>query len=125
MCPPTQSIAAVPTTDSPASSLGMPVTSPRPIRCAGGLSRLRHPQTDVVHLDDQGDDAVHDDGDHDGDDDEDDRPRHEPLVEHVLERDDDDLAGEDEVGADRPGDRLLLLLRADAARGQVVSPSSS
>ena len=67
---------------------------------------LRQVQADVVHLHDERDHAVDQDGDREGDDDEDDGPAEEGLVGDLVERDDHDLGGQDEVGADRAaGDR--------------------
>ena len=68
MWPPTHNMAAVPMIDSALSSFGMPSTSSRPTRCDEAPFALGETQADVVHLHDQGDDAVHDRGDHEGDD---------------------------------------------------------
>lgn len=80
-------------------------------------------QADVVHLDDDGDDAVHRDGEDQGNDDEDDQARHERLIGHLVEGDHHDLGGQDQVGPDRPGHHLVLagrrgmsVMTADAAQ---------
>ena len=74
MWPPTQSMAAVPMIDRALSNFGIPSTRRRPTRCDEGSFSLGEAQADVVHLHDEGDDAVDDPSDHEGDDDEDDRP---------------------------------------------------
>ena len=66
MCPPTQSIAAIPIVASADSTIGMARTNPRP-RGGQALAGLREPQADVVHLDDQADDPVDAGGDRDRD----------------------------------------------------------
>ena len=82
-------------------------------------------QADVVHLHDHADHAVHGDGDHDRDDDQDHEPAEERLVGDLVERDHHDLGGQDEVGADRAGDHLLLgvLARSGEGYGVVVVPA--
>ena len=63
-----------------------------------------------------------------GDDDEDDQARPERLVGHLVERDDHDLGGQDEVGADRSRRHLLLGVlarrRRSVRRGRRVLESS-
>ena len=79
MWPPTQIIAAMPTTDRVLSSLGIAATRPRPI-VAWAPDLPGEVEADVVHLDDEGDDAVDERGDGDRDDGEDRGPQDEPLV---------------------------------------------
>ena len=74
MCPPTQSIAAVPTTEMTVSSFGMARTMPRPSAATPAEPPLRQAQADVVHLHDEPDDAVDQDRDADRDDRQDERP---------------------------------------------------
>ena len=114
MCPPTQSIAAIPTFESTDRTTGMARTSPRPNDAAAPFARLRQPQADVVHLHDQGDDAVDAGGDRERDEHEDQRAREQRLVGDLVERDHHDLRREDEVGADRAADELRLRAPAPA-----------
>ena len=67
MPPPTHSIAAVPMTDSAASSLGTTWTRPRPSARGPRVAALGEVQADVVELHDQRDDAIDGDGDRDPD----------------------------------------------------------
>ena len=114
MCPPTQSIAMMPTFASTLRTTGIPRTRPRP---SDSLLPLSHElEADVVHLHDQADDAVDADRDRERDEDEDERAREQRLLGHLVERDDHDLGGQDEVGADRAADQALLLFRAGLGR---------
>ena len=87
MCPPTQSMATTPTVEITASSLGIALTSPSPSRWDERRLTFGEEETDVVHLHDQGHDAVHEDRDRDRHHDQDDRPGQERLVGHLVERD--------------------------------------
>jgi len=88
--------------------------------CADALRQGRRAtgemESDVIHLHDQGDHAVHECCDRQGDDDQDDRPRQEWFVGHLVQRDDHDLGRQDEVGADRVGDHLVLVHGAAGRR---------
>ncbi|MCO5555074.1 hypothetical protein L7F22_008614 [Adiantum nelumboides] len=83
---------------------------PAPERRDGAGAALRQREAGVVHLHDQRDRAVDERGDRDGDDGQDDRPGHEALGRHLVQRDDHDLGGQDEVGAHGAGDDGLLVL---------------
>ena len=120
MWPPTHSIAAVPITVITVSSRGIALTSPRPNLATALPGALGQRQPGVVHLHDEPDDAVHQHGDADRDDRQDDRPGHERLVDHLVQRDDHDLGRQDEVGADGPGRRCLLVRQRVLGRGVVV-----
>ena len=67
MWPPTQSMAAVPTTEMTASTLGMPATSAWPTCCEAGSPLGDRWSADVVHLHHQRHEAVDSDGDEHGD----------------------------------------------------------
>ena len=73
MCPPTHSIAAIPTFESTERTIGMARTSPCPNDAAGAVAALRQAQADVVRLHDQGDGPVDAGGDREGDEHEDHR----------------------------------------------------
>ena len=114
MWPPTHSIATVPTSAITASRRGIAATRPWPTRWAPADDRCasRRPMSSIFTIS-----ATtpytrtviriattrQDDG-----------PHHEPGVgvgaDHLVERDHHDLGREDEVGPDRPRDRLLLVL---------------
>ena len=110
MPPPTRNIAAVPATDSAFISHGAARRMPRPRRAARrALRAAAQVQPGVVELHDAGDEAV--------DADRHDRARCRPapprcvregLPRHRAERDRDDLGREDEVGAHRALDLVLL-----------------
>ncbi len=74
-------------------------------------------QAGVVELDDAGDEAVHADGHEHRDAGHHRDPRHERRVGDDAERDHDDLRRQDEVGADRALD--LLLLQRDEIDGGI------
>jgi hypothetical protein len=81
---------------------------------------LREREADVVHLHDGAHEAVDDDRDQHRDDGEDDRPGDDGLVDDLLEGDDHDLGGEDEVRPDGAGDHRLLGLRPGGDGRHVV-----
>ena len=85
---------------------------PRPDRPRQARASLGQGQPDVVHLDDERDDAIHAGSDDEGDEDEDEQPSDEGLGGHLVEGDDHDLGREDEVGPDRAGDHGLLMAGA-------------
>ncbi len=77
-----------------------------------GLRRpLRHGETDVVELHDEANHAVDECRDRHCDDCQHSETRPERLVGNLLEGDHHDFGGEDEVGADRADDHLLLMVR--------------
>ena len=77
-------------------------------------------EADVVHLHDQRDDAVDEDGDQHRDDGQHDRAHPDARVgvgaDDLLERDHHDLGAEDEVGAHGVGDGALLVLGGELPR---------
>ena len=58
MCPPTQSIAAIPTVERIDITIGIARTRPRPNVAAAPSPDLGEPEAGVVHLHDQGDRSV-------------------------------------------------------------------
>ena len=107
MCPPTHSIATVPIVDKADGTLGMPWTNPRPTRCAtaDGRCASASPTSSIFTM-----------------------PPTTPIDTTVItmatttrmmgaagmpgwppvQGDHHDLGGQDEIGADRAGHRLVL-----------------
>ena len=93
--------------------------STEPLRSFGFSGGQR--KSDVVHLHDEGHNAVHDDGDHERNDHHDDGALQETLVDDFLEGDDHDLGRENEVGADSSGNRGLFGLGTLHSHRHVVA----
>ena len=100
MWPPTQIMAAMPTTERAIAAAASPRPGRGRVRPTASRGRARcSPTSSIFTM--SADDAVDQDGDREGDDDEDDRPAEERLVGDLVERDHHDLGRQDEVGADR------------------------